>query len=201
MRNSAIGLRRLLAYSLGATALLAASSPASAVTLLDVTNLPIQFVTPKSLSFTASSDWTTIDFQGYQVPGTIVVVNIRLAPTGGSTNLLGTSFAYTAAACGAAAGEGSLGSFGTNDLFFQGGCEGSYDSLAQTVSTTIGASYTLGFVFSNISNGSPLPNGLRIFATDATAPVPEPATWAMMLVGLGAIGFSLRRRKPVLRIA
>ncbi|HEX8838885.1 MAG TPA: PEPxxWA-CTERM sorting domain-containing protein, partial [Sphingomicrobium sp.] len=28
--------------------------------------------------------------------------------------------------------------------------------------------------------------------------VPEPATWAMMLLGFGAIGVSMRRRKPVL---
>jgi len=29
----------------------------------------------------------------------------------------------------------------------------------------------------------------------AVAPVPEPATWAMMLLGFGAMGFSLRRRR------
>lgn len=29
------------------------------------------------------------------------------------------------------------------------------------------------------------------------APVPEPATWAMMLLGFGAIGFSIRRTKAV----
>lgn len=28
-----------------------------------------------------------------------------------------------------------------------------------------------------------------------TAPVPEPATWALMLVGFGGIGFAMRRRK------
>ena len=28
-----------------------------------------------------------------------------------------------------------------------------------------------------------------------TAPVPEPATWAMMLVGFGAVGFGMRRRQ------
>lgn len=28
-----------------------------------------------------------------------------------------------------------------------------------------------------------------------TAPVPEPATWAMMLIGFGAIGFAMRRRR------
>jgi hypothetical protein len=34
-----------------------------------------------------------------------------------------------------------------------------------------------------------------------TALVPEPATWAMMLVGLGAIGVAARNRKPGLAVA
>lgn len=34
----------------------------------------------------------------------------------------------------------------------------------------------------------------------SAGPVPEPATWALMLVGFGAVGYSLRRSKP-LRIA
>jgi len=35
------------------------------------------------------------------------------------------------------------------------------------------------------------------FVTGGTSSgVPEPTTWAMMLVGFGAVGFSLRRRKP-----
>lgn len=33
------------------------------------------------------------------------------------------------------------------------------------------------------------------FASSAVAAVPEPATWAMMLMGFGAMGFALRRRK------
>lgn len=44
------------------------------------------------------------------------------------------------------------------------------------------------------------PGALRL----ANAGVPEPATWAMMLVGFGAIGFSMRRRRaplPLQRIA
>ncbi len=36
-----------------------------------------------------------------------------------------------------------------------------------------------------------------ITLASVTSPVPEPATWAMMLVGFGAAGVSLRRRKRV----
>ena len=41
---------------------------------------------------------------------------------------------------------------------------------------------------------------VRINPAAAAAAVPEPATWAMMLLGFGAIGFAMRRkRRPVLR--
>jgi hypothetical protein len=35
----------------------------------------------------------------------------------------------------------------------------------------------------------------RMSAASPTAAVPEPATWAMMLLGFGAIGFGMRRRR------
>ena len=43
--------------------------------------------------------------------------------------------------------------------------------------------------------------GQVVFNT-ATAAVPEPGTWAMMMLGLGAVGFALRRsRAPAARLA
>lgn len=48
-----------------------------------------------------------------------------------------------------------------------------------------------------LSNGAGSSNA-QIFATGVSSPVPEPATWAMMLFGFGAMGASLRisrRRK------
>lgn len=36
---------------------------------------------------------------------------------------------------------------------------------------------------------------VRVTATDVAGAVPEPATWAMLLLGFGATGVSLRRRK------
>ncbi len=46
------------------------------------------------------------------------------------------------------------------------------------------------------AGGRTLDLQFRIVATDAIAAVPEPATWAMMLVGFGLVGAGLRRRAP-----
>ena len=196
-------MKHLLSYCLGAAALLAVPAGASAATLFDQTNLPKQLATTESFNFIAGSTSTTIDFQGYQIPGSIVAVNIALTAAGSTTNLLGAHWLYTAAACGASATEGSLSaSTGTYDLVFGGTCAGSYDSFAQTLSTMIGTSYTLSFVLTNDAAGATItPNGLRVFANGPTiAGVPEPASWGMMLAGFAGIGFQLRRsrRKAVL---
>lgn len=38
-------------------------------------------------------------------------------------------------------------------------------------------------------------DGFKMAALQVTTPVPEPATWAMLIVGFGAIGGTLRRRR------
>jgi len=55
---------------------------------------------------------------------------------------------------------------------------------------------TAGETFSGIS----LTTSQNSFEIDnlATAPAPEPASWAMMIVGFGAIGFAMRRRQAFL---
>lgn len=45
-----------------------------------------------------------------------------------------------------------------------------------------------------VSNGQGVSNA-QIFATSTQSGVPEPATWAMMLVGLGGVGMAMRRRR------
>lgn len=42
---------------------------------------------------------------------------------------------------------------------------------------------------------------LTATVVDATAAVPEPAAWAMMILGMGAIGYSMRRRKIATRVS
>jgi hypothetical protein len=139
------------------------------------------------------------------------VDDIYLVLTGDSpaTNLLGLNFSLTAAppAC---TGEwvGPAGAYGTEGLRFGSVCEGVYDVFSQTISTTSGSSYTLGFTVQNPNIGDDpaniVPSGLRVTASDAVVgAVPEPASWAMMLIGFGAIGFTLRfrRRRPLLQVA
>jgi hypothetical protein len=48
-----------------------------------------------------------------------------------------------------------------------------------------------------LNNGGNVPDfsNLTLFARDITTPVPEPETYALMLAGLGAMGWVARRRK------
>ena len=48
-----------------------------------------------------------------------------------------------------------------------------------------------------LNNGGNVPDfsNLTLFARDVTTPVPEPETYALMLAGIGAMGFVARRRK------
>lgn len=51
----------------------------------------------------------------------------------------------------------------------------------------------------NVVGGMQLSSTRNAFEIDdiAVRGVPEPATWAMMLVGFGALGFAMRRRRPI----
>jgi PEP-CTERM motif len=45
-------------------------------------------------------------------------------------------------------------------------------------------------------------DSIRVTLNEVTPGVPEPATWAMMLIGFGAVGYSMRRqRKGAAQIA
>ena len=55
-------------------------------------------------------------------------------------------------------------------------------------STRLGGAGTSGTVFRIDGSG---------FNVGGVAPVPEPATWAMMIIGFGAAGSMIRRRKAV----
>ncbi|MFL6726537.1 MAG: PEPxxWA-CTERM sorting domain-containing protein [Sphingomicrobium sp.] len=195
-------MKKMLYYCAGALALVTIPAAASATTLLDETNFSATNLAV-TLTFTAGSTSTTVGIGGYQIPSWSSVDDIYLVVTGDSptTNLLGANFDFTAAAGDCSiAWVGPPGAYGTEGLRFGGTCEGVYDIFSQAISTTVDISYTLGFIVSNPNIGdipsNIIPSGLRVTASDATvAGVPEPSTWALMLVGFGAIGFVMRFRR------
>jgi hypothetical protein len=63
-----------------------------------------------------------------------------------------------------------------------------------TVLGGVGESFT-GFTITSGQNSAEIDN------LAVTSAVPEPSTWAMMLIGFGAIGYSMRRRTNTIRLA
>jgi hypothetical protein len=54
---------------------------------------------------------------------------------------------------------------------------------------------TFKSVTMTFTNGATVEDVRQFRMTSAVAAVPEPATWALMLIGFGAIGFGMRRRR------
>ena len=107
---------------------------------------------------------------------------------------------YTFGFTGDGSGAGDISASlvgGDNTSFNSVNLNGSAFDL--TSGNTLGH-LTSGPVFSGSNvltvNFKVLTNGVGAFnGSVSAAPVPEPATWAMMLVGFGLIGFGLRRRR------
>jgi hypothetical protein len=189
------GVKLVKNYVLSALAMAAAvavSTPAQAVDLLNVVNMPAATNTPYSFAFTPATASTTISFAGYQVPSSFTATNIGLFLNNAGPNLLAQTWTFTAAPSGSLAAQNTA--LPVNNLVFAGVTVGSYDIFSQVIGTTAGSSYTLSFLFSNSANNQP--SGFRVSASqsDIGGAVPEPGTWAMMIVGFGAVGFARRSR-------
>jgi hypothetical protein len=67
---------------------------------------------------------------------------------------------------------------------------------AQSFAQYVNFAGTNGSLINTVSfSNNPATDAFESANFSVTAPVPEPATWAMMLVGFGGIGFAMRRRK------
>ena len=71
------------------------------------------------------------------------------------------------------------------------------DFTGLSARTTLGGVATDGFAAYTVKNTPGMTNGSTVYSTGSLgvpAAVPEPATWAMMVFGLGVAGYSMRRR-------
>jgi len=85
--------------------------------------------------------------------------------------------------------------FGTTQLFTATDSSVFGFTTFSTTAVATGATTDLSFTFRQD------PSFFRLDNISVNAAVPEPGTWAMMLVGFGAIGYSMRRRRKLVTIA
>jgi hypothetical protein len=181
-------MKKLMLAVIAGTTALTMSTSASATTLFDQTNVTTQGLVSQTFSFAGLTNQTSLSFAGYNVPSFSNLSNIIVQLNGAGANLLNGNYTLTPAA------SGSLASQSGNNLTFGGITAGSYDTYSTQFASTAGSLYTLRYDLS----ASGTSNGLRVTTTGGVAgAVPEPATWAMMILGMGAVGFAMRRRKNV----
>ena len=175
---------------IGATALAAAAlaSSAQANTLLTLTDATGPF--SESLSFTADASTDTLTVQGYNVPSFDQFTD-NVVSTGGGPNLLGQTWAFVPAAFGSDTEQYDDGT-SVNALDFGAVTPPFYDSYSQTFATTAGTTYTYTFDYTGGGN----PNGSIVSVSSGA--VPEPASWALMMLGVGLAGAGLRGRRKAL---
>ncbi|WP_246167336.1 PEPxxWA-CTERM sorting domain-containing protein [Sphingomonas piscis] len=141
-------------------------------------------------------------------PNSLFVSNLfTLGTTEGSVNIgedtvsypLSVEFAFTNP-LGTASDTITGQSFGFYQLLtscglIAGGCGRVVWDGPQTFNFGAGGSFSLAL--NNVTFGTPGSSavGGTFTLLSTTAAVPEPATWAMMLLGFGGIGYSMRRRR------
>lgn len=90
----------------------------------------------------------------------------------------------------------SLGSFGTTNEFGNVGPFTRTFSLADAGATFLNTGNTLHVVIQQRDLGNNNGNDTGLSGRFIAA-VPEPGTWMLMILGLGAVGFAMRRRPKV----
>jgi hypothetical protein len=92
-------------------------------------------------------------------------------------------------------GNNRLGGSAAGPLALVSGLNSSALVEQRTTSSTSGVAQNIGTLFANGASFTLASNGVLTYATNPAAPIPEADTWAMMLLGLGFMGFVARRKQ------
>ena len=106
----------------------------------------------------------------------------------------GSVFSNTSTAAGVLYNSNRVGG-STNGPLTVGALGSSLGVIQVTYGGTTAFAPTLATVFGNGAQFNLASNGALLYSTTPLAPVPEADTWAMMLLGLGFMGFVARRKQ------
>jgi hypothetical protein len=88
-----------------------------------------------------------------------------------------------------------------DDAAIDPGSEHGYDAFANYTFANAGLYYLRVATYNNDNFTGDYRLNVSLQAPGSPGAVPEPATWAMMLMGFGAAGYSLRRRRSAGKLA
>jgi len=149
---------------------------------------------------TTSAVSATVTFALRQGAGsTGALVATRTATVAGAANraLNWFDFDLTGLTGAVVAGQTytALVSTGTANLGLAFGPDVDEDGVATSTAVYAGGAMVAGRAIGGCGTGNALCDANFRFTTAAAAAVPEPATWATMIVGLFAVGYAVRRRR------
>jgi hypothetical protein len=176
-----------------------------------VANTAITFAFRQDPSFESFSNASVVDVTH---PSSNILLNGNFAVgTVGTSNAASWTYAniFGATFGGVVQIEPSCGGLGT--CWYDGAVQ-AYDAISQTVATNLGDVYRISFNLNGGSGGTGFYQGLStngdvtdtggngidvlVYAQEGlpvAGSVPEPSTWAMMIIGFAGIGFMAYRRK------
>ena len=79
-----------------------------------------------------------------------------------------------------------------------GGSFSSWNAFSSAGGTFNAGVNTLTFTVRNFAQNGGNPTGLNVDVVGSATAVPEPASWALMVVGFGMVGFATRRRSAAI---
>ena len=191
-------MNRGLTLAAAAAALIAASG-AGAVTFYNNTTPTGQLATPGSTSYTFAGP-TAMGSLSFELAGYRTLDGANCCTDTVTVDLNGTTILQAAY---------NLGGGGNNTVFvgsptvtfYSSGSPAAYNGTALgglidiTLAATFAASNTLTFTYSGAAQGT-ADEAWGINSVSASAGVvPEPASWALMIGGLGLVGAAARRRR------